>query len=71
SCLVEVCNDGIDNNANGLIDCADAACSGAPGCAATEKGMCTDQFDNDGDGLADCLDPDCARDKACKVITRR
>ncbi|MEO5730509.1 MAG: hypothetical protein ABI134_01475, partial [Byssovorax sp.] len=29
----EICNDGIDNDCNGRIDCADAACTGAAGYA--------------------------------------
>jgi len=28
----EICNDGIDNDGNGKIDCADPACSGIDGC---------------------------------------
>jgi len=28
----EVCNDGVDNNCNGLTDCADPACGGDPAC---------------------------------------
>ena len=31
---VEICNNGIDDDANGLIDCADPACFGIDGCAA-------------------------------------
>jgi hypothetical protein len=30
----ENCTDGIDNNCNGLIDCADPMCAGAAGCCA-------------------------------------
>ncbi|MBL7846494.1 MAG: VCBS repeat-containing protein, partial [Cyclobacteriaceae bacterium] len=54
----EICNDGIDNDGNGLIDCADPFCNFA---ANVEKGCrCFDAIDNDGDGKKDSADPDCA-----------
>lgn len=31
----EVCDDGIDNDENGAVDCADEACTGVPRCAFT------------------------------------
>jgi hypothetical protein len=31
---VELCHNGIDDDGNGLIDCADPACIGVPGCSA-------------------------------------
>jgi hypothetical protein len=31
---VEICDDGIDNDGDGLIDCADPDCSAAPNCAS-------------------------------------
>jgi subtilisin-like proprotein convertase family protein len=32
----EVCDDGVDNDANGQIDCADAACAGQPACQGSQ-----------------------------------
>ncbi len=32
----EICNNGVDDNCNGLIDCADPACVSAPNCANQE-----------------------------------
>ncbi len=73
----EVCDDGIDNDKDGNIDCADSDCSGASNCdppppppPATE-GDCRDGIDNDKDGLTDCQDPDCegepgARGEICE-----
>src|SRR5205823_6417749 len=29
---LEICNNGIDDNGNGLVDCADPACFGVDGC---------------------------------------
>ena len=65
--LPEVCNDGIDNDADGLIDCADTVdCAAAANCI--EAGNCGDGIDNDADGLTDCLDIlDCDTDAACAL----
>jgi len=35
--LVSACNDGHDNNYDGLIDCADLGCRQMPGCLGTEE----------------------------------
>ncbi|MBU1069360.1 lamin tail domain-containing protein, partial [Myxococcota bacterium] len=66
TCLVatEICNDGIDNDSDTIIDCADTDCLGQTGslgevCEATET-TCDDGFDNDRDGTTDCADPNCA-----------
>jgi len=60
------CNDGIDNDNNGKIDCADSACEGSEcgvGCVCTNmvkvESDCADGKDNDGDGQTDCADTDC------------
>ncbi len=45
------CDDGIDNDEDGLVDADD------PDCWGTE--VCDDGIDNDGDGLVDFEDPDC------------
>lgn len=53
----EICDDHIDNDGDGEIDCADYHdCDGQPGCVETN---CTDGIDNDADGETDCLDYDC------------
>jgi len=56
------CSDGIDNDADGLIDCDDPDCADDPACVGE---ICDDGLDNDGDTLIDCDDPDCAGDPAC------
>ncbi len=61
------CQDGLDNDDDGLLDCADPDCFGIAPCPEerlnplAEKGFfnCQDGIDNDGDGLVDCYDPDC------------
>jgi hypothetical protein len=54
------CEDAIDNDGDGLIDCADTDCAGSAACKGQE--VCGDCIDNDGDGLVDYEDPDCCAD---------
>lgn len=65
------CQDGIDNDGDGLIDGSDIDCMCSPansprpelcGCPMMpmEQNACCDGIDNDGDGLVDLDDPDCA-----------
>lgn len=55
------CNDGIDNDGDGLTDCEEPTCD----CAAVE--ICNDGIDNDGDGLIDCQDQDdCGASTSCE-----
>ena len=61
----EVCDDAIDNDLDGLVDCDDADCAFDLACAVPE--VCDDAADNDLDGLTDCDDPDCALDLVCAV----
>ena len=51
------CNDGVDNDENGLTDCDDPRTE-APTCLPETN--CNDGQDNDADGQADCDDDDCA-----------
>ena len=66
----EICDDGIDNDGNIYVDCADPACTLVPGCAGCNggadptpefgTGRCADGQDNDCDGEVDCADEDCS-----------
>ena len=60
---VEICDDGIDNDDDGFIDCDDFDCLGDPACAVE---ICDDGIDNDDDGFIDCDDLDCTGDPACE-----
>lgn len=72
---VEVCDDGIDNNCNALVDDADPAClkeqpkcedapCNDPSLTATEKAecCCNDTTDNGAGKGVDCMDPQCRTD---------
>jgi hypothetical protein len=70
---VIACSDGVDNDGDGFIDCADTDCQEpgtdeAPGpgrivCSTTEDTdyLCSDGVDNDGNGFVDCGDFGCSR----------
>ena len=61
-----MCDNGIDDDGDGLTDCADADCAADPACAPPPPAeVCNDGIDNDGDGATDCADADCAADPAC------
>jgi len=63
----EICDNRLDDNANGLVDCADPACSGAPLCGGTgPTESCSNGSDDNGNGLVDCADPDCASVAICE-----
>ncbi|PHN08383.1 M43 family zinc metalloprotease [Flavilitoribacter nigricans] len=63
---VELCNDGLDNDGDGLVDCDDPDCDTDPFCQPVEPEICDDGIDNDGDGLIDCDDPDCGSAPNCQ-----
>jgi len=58
------CEDQRDEDSDGLVDCADADCTGTAGCQPTgarevNDTLCSDWIDNDRDGKTDCDDLDC------------
>ena len=70
--LVEICDDGVDNDGNGLKDCHESDCDSALAvrpcnyfeaickvCEWHEEMTCDDDFDNDGDSFLDVDDEDC------------
>ncbi|NCG19498.1 MAG: hypothetical protein GWP91_10870, partial [Rhodobacterales bacterium] len=57
-----VCDDGIDNDVDGAIDCLDPDCDGVGPCV---EAICDDGLDNEGDGQIDCADADCGWFPGC------
>ena len=63
------CDDGMDNDSDGLTDCDDDGCLDASECDTEwlDDGDCSDEEDNDDDGLIDCDDSDCAGSGDCPL----
>ncbi|MCA9583082.1 MAG: hypothetical protein KC416_14885 [Myxococcales bacterium] len=58
------CTDRLDEDGDGLVDCADSDCYEDAACEAggtseRSPSQCSDWVDNDGDGAIDCDDSDC------------
>ena len=56
------CEDGLDNDGDGLADGDDPGCAGTDG--GSESGPCENAEDDDGDGWIDLFDPGCGDDPA-------
>jgi len=66
SALVEICNNGRDDDGDFMVDCDDPDCAMDPSCRCQPyETSCTDGRDNDCDGMYDCEDWDCEYDPAC------
>ena len=53
------CENGVDDDGDGLVDCQETACASSPSCPRVEH-ACGDGVDNDANGSADCADPACS-----------
>jgi hypothetical protein len=53
----EYCDNGVDDNDDGLVDCCDPQCAGETRCA--ESYACGDGVDNNCNGVVDCHDDAC------------
>ncbi len=65
----EICNDLIDNNNDGKIDCADPTCVNTVECIINPKVLveiCDNNSDDNNDGKIDCADPTCVNNAYCK-----
>ena len=56
------CRNGVDDDADGAVDCDDTECAMEAVCF---EFACNDGLDNDADQLIDCADLDCDADAAC------
>jgi len=66
---IELCTNGVDDDANGLVDCFDAACAADASCTIVSREVCANLIDDDRNGLTDCADPICATEPGCVVLT--
>lgn len=67
-----VCNNGIDDDEDGLTDCEDPDCKGIGCCGLTgmaedSDGLCSDGCDNDQNGYTDCKDYSCSKNAKVMV----
>ncbi|MDQ7814952.1 MAG: hypothetical protein RDU25_04080 [Patescibacteria group bacterium] len=67
------CSDGVDNDLNGVADCADAACNASAACNeipgntdAWGQPLCMDGIDDNGNGTLDCTEPACQSASQCQ-----
>ena len=63
------CTDGVDNDADGFIDCVDSECASDISCCVPVAEVCGDMIDNDCDRIVDCADPNCRTSPACCTST--
>lgn len=72
----EICGNNLDDDGDGLTDCADADCVAHATCVlppgpgpgpggGAQAELCDNGLDDDGDGKADCADSDCGGFLAC------
>jgi len=63
----ETCDNGRDDDCDGMYDCDDGDCVAAPACESCipVAEVCDDELDNDCDAIADCDDADCEGHPAC------
>jgi hypothetical protein len=75
------CNDRVDNDCDGFIDCGDRNCSCLGACPPSRAGCtctgaeatmsaCRDRVDNDCDGFIDCDDFDCSMNPVITFCAR-
>ncbi len=62
------CSDGVDNDDNGLTDCAEPDCAVFDFCAEVSEQACRDRMDNNRNGLIDCEDPGCLGYAPCTEL---
>jgi hypothetical protein len=54
------CTDNVDNDSDGMLDCADPNCARVEACFG-----CRNDVDDDQNGQTDCADPSCIGTEAC------
>ncbi len=65
--MPEFCNNIVDDDCDGLIDCDDPDCEISIFCSEPEI-ECNDGLDNNNNGLTDCADINCKDEDKCSVL---
>jgi len=63
--LLEICDNGVDDDGDTLVDCFDPDCTMAANCNTAITEICDNGIDDDGDTYVDCDDPDCSSAGNC------
>ncbi len=63
----EICNNDLDDDGDGTIDCADTDCATSIDCMIE---ICDNGIDDNGDGAVDCDDLTCAEAPNCAIDAR-
>ena len=61
------CSNGLDDDGNGLADCADPSCVKSGACEL-DAASCSNGLDDDGDGRVDCEEDSCIKGGFCEKI---
>ena len=64
---LEVCDNGVDDDGDGFVDCEDQDCFRSQACAEPSQEICDNGIDDDWDGTVDCGDSDCANFAGCET----
>jgi hypothetical protein len=62
---IEICNNNIDDDLDGFIDCDDNDCLDFIDCSEESVEICNNSIDDDSDGFIDCDDNDCLDSSDC------
>ncbi len=62
----EICDNGVDDDSDGAVDCDDSNCSTDQACQ-TGAEICNNGIDDDSDNAVDCNDADCSSNQACQL----
>jgi cysteine-rich repeat protein len=67
---VELCDNGVDDNSNSLVDCDDPGCGSDPNCMHVDPELdCSNGIDDDSNGFTDCDDSFCQSMGVCAPPT--
>lgn len=63
----EICDNKVDDDSDGKIDCTDTDCTNNLVCKPPKTEICDNKIDDDENGKADCVDSACIQLEICKI----